>query len=199
MTKSEKLFEVFLEKNNIFFEKISVTKRPTPDYLLNFNDYRIIVEIKEIREDENFKTDPFSVSSGTVISSSSRTVGDHVRAKISEAKKQIQQANKANLPAVLLIYNNLDPWQAFGTEDHDFRDAILGEYTLVFQKEPVQIIDRYHGRNKSFAVNKNTSFSAVGRLKQCDERLEVTLFENPYAKIRLDAKKLSAYFEIVEL
>ena len=165
---------------------------PTPDYLLYFNDYKIIVEIKEISEDVNFRAGQFAVHS--------RTVGKHIRKKISEAKAQIQAANQEGLPAVLLIYNNLDTaFHAFGTEDHDFRDAILGEYTVVLQKAPVKIIDSYHGRNKSFSESKNTSFSAVGRLKPCEGILEVTLFENPYAQIKLDHKKLPACFEVVEL
>ncbi len=189
MTKSEELFEAFLKENAVSFVRIPEANEPTPDYLLDFNGYKIIVEIKEISEDVNFKTGQFAVSS--------RTVGKHVRDRISKAKTQIQQANKKSLPAVLLIYNRLDTdFQLFGTEDHDFRDAILGEYTVVLQNEPLKIIDSYHGLNKSFLKSKNTSFSAVGRLKLCGRILEVTLFGNPYAKIRLDCGRLPACFKV---
>jgi hypothetical protein len=55
-------------------------------------DLKLIFEVKELSEDENFREvhDPGS----TILRVHSRIVGDHVRRKISEAKKQIQYAAK---------------------------------------------------------------------------------------------------------
>ena len=185
-TKSEDLFEKFLDENCISYERIKVAGQGrSMDYLLIINGYEVAFEIKEISKDENFKADL-----------SSRTVGAHIRAKISKGKKQIQSVARNGVPAVLLIYNNLDPMHLFGTENHDFMAAMHGELTVRISKRSNKIIDMFHGHNKSFSKGKNTSFSAVGRLRPCQGRLEVTLFDNPWARVKLDYAKLPDCFEI---
>jgi hypothetical protein len=62
---------------------------------------------------------------------------------------------------VLLIFNDRDPLQLFGTENHDFEHAMYGELTLTIEGDSGKIVDRFHGQNKSFQKRKNTSFSAV--------------------------------------
>lgn len=59
-------------------------------------------------------------------------MGDHVRAKINEARKQVKVALNNRSPGILLIYNNLGPREAFGTEQHDFIAAMYGGPTVVF-------------------------------------------------------------------
>src|SRR5216683_563577 len=117
-TISEMAFEGFLTENRLAFDKIREAATPRPDYLVHVGDLRLVFEVKELAEDENFREvhDPAS----PVIRVHSRILGDHVRGKISEAKKQIQYAAKQGLPSILLIYNNLDPLHLFGTEDEDF-------------------------------------------------------------------------------
>ena len=116
-TKSETLFESFLAANNLPFEKIEETTTPRPDYLVSIGSGQIIFELKELTEDENFGVveDPKYPH----IKSHSRTIGDHVRRRIEASKKQIQYGAKQGIPSVLLIYNNLDQFQMFGTEQHD--------------------------------------------------------------------------------
>lgn len=107
----------------------------------------LMFEVKELSEDENFRevNDPAS----PVIRVHSRILGDHVRSKISEAKKQIQYAAKQGLPSILLIYNNIDPLHLFGTEDGDFIAAMYGEYTLLIDKGTRKVMgEPFHGRNK---------------------------------------------------
>ena len=187
-TKSEALFEQFLGMHNLPFEPIPVSKSRTPDYLVAVGEAEIIFEVKELSNDENLKRTEFNVST--------RIVGDHIRSKISESKKQIQSGAKQGRSTVLLVYNNID--LRFGTEDRDFIAAMYGEHTVRIHRETRSIMATYRGRNKSMAKRKNTSFSALGRLLKhpVTHEITVTLFENIFAKIPLMYGNLPACFEI---
>lgn len=187
-TKSESIFEEFCSSNNISCEKIPEDKQSTPDYKIVLNTETIFVEIKQIDKDDKFTT-----------ASSSRTVGDHVRAKINEARRQLKVALNNRTPAILLIYNNLDPWQAFGTEQHDFIAAMYGELTVVLDPKEHSITDSYHGQNQSLRHDKNTSFSAVGFLSQTNEYSAVRIYENAFAENKLNYSSLPDCIEYVRI
>lgn len=178
-TKAESLFEEFCNSNNIPFEKIPEGVQPTPDYKVALNGEAIFVEVKQIDEDDDFTE-----------LGGSRIVGDHVRTKINEARKQAKVASNQGTPAILLIYNNLDPLQMFGTEPHDFTTAMYGEITVVLDPKENRITDSYHGRNQSFRENKNASFSAVGGIYRTKKGLNVLIYENVFAEHPLNFSSL---------
>ena len=189
---SEAAFETFLSENGLSFEPIEEASTPRPDYLVHVGQLKVIFEIKELAEDENFREvhDPAS----TIIRVHSRILGDHVRKKMSDAKKQLQYAAKQGLPSILLIYNNLDPLFLFGTEDHDFITAMYGGYTLTINKASKKAVgEPFYGRNQSLSEIKNTSFSAVGRLHP---KAGLTLFENAFAKIKIPYETLPPCFDV---
>src|SRR5206468_2359430 len=92
----------------------------------------LMFEVKELTEDENFGQGLHHLST--------RQTGAHVRSKISESKKQIQIGAKHGISSVLLIYNALDSCHAFGTEAHDFRAAMHGDWTLLICSQTRQMI-----------------------------------------------------------
>jgi|SRR6267154_3049953 len=194
-TKSEELFEQFLAGNNLTFEKIEMGKTPRPDYLVSVDSTQIIIEVKELAEDESFGVveDPAYPH----IRSHSRTLGDHVRRRIESSKKQIQYGANQGIPSVLLIYNNVDPvFQAFGTEDMDFTAAMYGEYTILIDRSTGQSSEMFNGKNQSLQERKNTSFSAVGRLCDRGGKTTVTLFENVFSKVRVRFDLLPSCFDV---
>ena len=83
-TSSETLFEQFLTDHELPFETVPVAVLPRPDYTVGGGTPwgPILFEVKELTEDEDFGRGQFSVSK--------RKVGEHIRRKISESKKQIQ-------------------------------------------------------------------------------------------------------------
>lgn len=172
-TLSEIIFEEFCVKENLVFDKIPVSTEATPDYKIIVGNDAVIFEIKEIRADKRFQEEGVS----------SRKPGQHVRAKIHEARKQAKASSKQDKPFVLIVYNNLDPWQLFGTESHDFIVGMYGDMTLLFDKSN-NALDSFYGKNKSLALEKNTSFSAVGHMIK-RESISIILYENPYAKNKL--------------
>jgi hypothetical protein len=190
-TESEKIFENFLIDNKLKFSKIKEDGSPRPDYMVEISELKMVFEVKELAEDDNFKSEQFSVSS--------RTVGAHIRKKIQAARKQIQISAKHELPSILLIYNNIDPSHLFGTERMDFICAMYGEYTVVIDKSNGKIVDNFHGRNQSFAAAKNTSYSAVGRLSPHFGVMKATLFENVFAKYKIQYNKLPSCFDFITI
>ena len=118
-TKAESVLEEFWALNRISWEKIPEGEQPTPDYKIILDGQVVLVEVKQIDQDDNFG-----------YQSSSRRVGSHIRKKIDEAREQARTASNICTPFILLVYNNLDESQMFGTEQHDFVDAMYGERTL---------------------------------------------------------------------
>lgn len=179
MTKGEIVFEQFCALHRMAFERVDEGAQPTPDYVLVLGNKNAVVEVKQIDEDQNFTS-----VCGT------RIIGAHVRAKINEARNQVRDAARNDKPAILLIYNNLDPLQTFGTEQHDFVAAMYGEPTVMISVKTGEILDSFEGRNKSFRSGKNDSFSAVGLLRCTTVGPVVHLYENVYAKVPLEYSDL---------
>jgi hypothetical protein len=184
MTPGELTFKSFCDCYGIPCERVDEGPTATPDYRIEIGSVATYVEIKDIKEDENF---------GTPVHK--RIVGAHVRSKIEEARSQLQPPARFGAPTLLLIYNALDPFQAFGTEQHDFLAGMYGELTARIDLQTNKIAHFFRGRNKSFGTNKNTSFSAVGGLYSRSGKLTITLYENVFAKNPVDFESLPSCFE----
>lgn len=197
-TKSEEVFEAFLVANNIHFEKIEeVREKATyrPDYLVTVGSHQLVIELKEIDEDDDFEVvkDPRCPH----IKSASRIIGDHVRRRIDGARKQIQYGAEQGIPALLLIYNNLDRvFQMFGTEDTDFIAAMYGEFTIQLNITSGDSSEIFNGKRRLLQESKNTSFSAIVRVSDLGGNTVVTLFENIFAKVKVPYEQLPPCFDI---
>ena len=193
-TTSEGAFEDFLTEKGLTFEKIQEAATPRPDYLVRAGDLELIFEVKELADDDNFGV--VSDPSRPDIRSHSNTIGDHVRRKIASSRKQIRFAAEQGIPSVLLVYNNLDPLHMFGTENLDFISAMYGEPTLLLNRRTRAVEDAYHGRNQSLREDRNTEFSAVGKLYPDGGKLAVKLFENVFAQVKIPYEKMPACLEL---
>lgn len=192
LTKSEAIFEDFLRHYGLPFERIPEANNPRPDYRVTAGTVRLMVEVKELLKDDDFSKEPFVVSS--------RTVGDHIRSKIREASKQVRFGADQGIPSILLIYNALDPLHLFGTENHDFLDAMYGERTLLLNLESGNVVSDFHGRNRLFSEDRNrgkTHFSALGRLAPRNGRMTITLFENCFSCVPIPYDALPPCFEVI--
>ncbi len=186
-TESEVLFEAFCAAQFLDCAPIPTGSGKTPDYRLQLGRAAVLIEIEQIESRKGFN--PGGVHT--------RTVGSHVRHKINEARHQLKTASAASLPAILLIFNKIDPLQTFGTEPHDFIGAMYGDLTVrLFREKPPR---SFHGRNAKLRHNANTSFSGVGHLKRLIDGAEVKIFENVYAKHPLPFDDLPSCFEIVRV
>ena len=196
-TRSEIVFERWLDANRLPWHRIQTGPGKTPDYaVMVAPGAEIIFEVKQIQTNRRWKDD--IVHGGEVAA--------HIRSRINSSKSQIQSTAKLGKPTVLVVFNAYDPLQLSGTEDHDFMDAMYGAYTVQIDIESRMIVERFRGQGKSFQANKNTSFSAIARLKDesAPVRLKeesgpdsVTLFENIHAAMPIDYSALPPCFEVV--
>ncbi len=174
-TESESMFEEFCNSHELPFERIQEGKERVPDYRLMLDGVDVFVEVKQIDEDVAFTS-----------TSGSRTPGSHIRAKINQSRGQVRSAASKGSPTILLVYNNLDPYQMFGTEPHDFMVAMYGDLTVSLYRMTGKISNSFHGRNKAFRKGKNDSFSAVGWLHSSKKGISIHLYENMHAKVQLN-------------
>jgi len=186
-THSETLFEAFCDSRRLPWASVPVGAGRVPDYQIITDAGLIFVEIKQIESTAGVGTD------GTW----HRSVGSHVRAKIDESRGQIQSAARYGSPAVLLIYNAVDPLQMFGTEQLDFIAAMYGELTISLIGK--RLAGTYHGRNSKLRHDANTSFSAVGHLRSDPAGGAVVLYENAYAKHPLPYDALPMALEVIRV
>ena len=112
------------------------------------------------------------------------------------SKKQIQYGAKQGIPSVLLIYNKLDPVVQFGTDDINFTTAMYGELTILLDKHSKQTSEMFNGKKQLLQENKNTSFSAVGRLCDRGGKTTLTLFENVFSKVKAPFDQFPPCFEV---
>jgi len=186
--ESELLFDNFCLVNNLQITEIKTSDSPRPDYNVILGHQNVIVELKQINKDTNF-----TIKQGV------RTVGAHIRKKIGKASKQVKTALAEGNPAILLIYNNLDPLQLFGTETHDFVTAMYGEMTVELTQSSPGISRTYYGQNKKMRKDSNTSFITVGHLYSTKSTINVKIIENVYADNELEYSTLPACVEAIRI
>jgi hypothetical protein len=185
-TESEALFEQFCAAHKLSCTRYGTSQERTPDYRLTLATSTICVEIKQIESE-----------AGLIGNTGTRTVGDHVRARIEEARGQMQTASRAGFATLLLIYNKVDPHQVFGTEPHDFISAMYGEWTVRLRNG--RIAESFHGRNAKLRHNANTSFSAVGHLCRTEAGARIKIFENAFARHSLPYEEVPGCFDVVRV
>lgn len=189
-TRSEIAFERWLDANGLAWRSVPTGPTRTPDYAVALHpNEEIIFEVKQIETERSWQAD--DVHGGEV--------GARVRALINRSKAQIQAASKRGNPTVLVVFNAYDPLQLSGTEDHDFLHAMYGALTLQLGVESRTIIRHFLGKGKSLQATKNTSFSALARLKESgrETQITVTLFENIHAAVPINYNSLPPCFEVV--
>lgn len=187
-TKSEALFETFCGQNSLDWERVPTGATKTPDYRLRFGTTTVAFEIKQIETSAGFNTAGVS----------STAVGNRVRYKIADARKQLQTVAASGEPAVLLIYNAVDPIQLFGTEQHDFICAMYGELTVHLSNG--HLGEPFHGRNARLRTGANTSFSGLGHLRRLrGGGASITVYENVYAGHPLPFAHLPSSIEVMRV
>lgn len=189
-TRSEITFEGWLNANGLSWCPVPTGPTRTPDYAVTVApSEEIIFELKQIETDRTWEVD--AVHGGEV--------GAFVRERINRSKSQMKAASKQGKPTVLVVYNDYDPLQLSGAEDHDFFHAMYGTHSLQIGVESRRITGRFLGKGKSFQPTKNTSFSAIARLKESgrEATISVTLFENIHAAVPINYSALPPCFEVV--
>lgn len=167
-TKSEILFEQFCYLNNIECNRIDTSTTRTPDYEINTNQKKIIIEVKELtpnnddREWENLEFD-------TIGSAITCTPGDRVRIKIRNASPQLKAGtDNGKHPSILVLYGD-GMLNAF-LSDYEIRVAMYGfeqyNYNIPNDKSlPLCFVGSTFGSKKTMRETEKRYISAIAVMK----------------------------------
>ncbi len=103
MTQSEQWFEEFCNSVGLKFERIEEGELKTPDYFLDVDNQKIIVEVKEFARNKEERESDRLLEERGYGEALSNTPGDRVRKKISGASAQIKERTQGIYPSILVL------------------------------------------------------------------------------------------------
>jgi len=196
MTISEKLFEQFCRENNIQFSRLLPDGNKTPDYEINLGDQHIILEIKEFALNNEEKIAINDFKKKRFSSWGSSKVGNRIRYKIDDSKRQIERLASGKCPAILLLYD-ARPFPIKGTSPYEIEVAMYGWESIDLHvpenlEKPVRFGKHRFGKGKKFRSDCHTYISAIGMLREIEptEQLNLDIYLNVYADMPLQIDSL---------
>ncbi|MDN3514279.1 MAG: hypothetical protein NG747_07755 [Candidatus Brocadia sp.] len=196
MTKSEEQFERFCKSGNLTFVRLKPNGQKTPDYEVVLDDQQVIIEIKELTLNKEEIQALRNIEANYPASWGSNKVGNRIRYKIDDAKRQLEHLAGGKCPGVVLLYDTRPP-PIRGISPYEIEVAMYGSETIdlhVSDKigEPIAFGKHRFGKGKKLRHDCHTFISAVGVLRESssDVTLHMDLYCNIYADKSLLLDKL---------
>jgi hypothetical protein len=194
MTESERLFEHFCITHKLSFERVPETNLPSADYLLFFNNYKIVAEIKQLEPNKEEKEiiekpaeewDQYDVYHWEI-------PGERIRKKIKSAMPQLQALSQGILPTVIILFDNIKVWPEL-IDEYAVRVAMYGIETAIISPEVApeggaKILQKWYGQRKQATSNQNTTLSAIAVMKETENGVMMRIYHNYYAKNLIEKK-----------
>lgn len=205
---SELLFEEYCKRERIECTPVPKEHGKTPDYEVTIDSQKIIVEVKETRDNKEELESYRLVRErgyGNVLGG---TPGTRVRDKIYKSSKQIKSRSEGRYPGIIVLYENgrtrhLDPYHIM--------TAMYGlEQVILDVSQDPSIEPSYRGTQfgpmRKMTQDDNTSISAIGTLSVITPNgsivmgegliaeegidpswnIELRIYHNCFAKIRME-------------
>jgi hypothetical protein len=196
-TTSEREFEAFCQSRGIPLARIPEAETRTPDYEIEVQGQRIVVEVKETSPDpEERQSDRLLEERGVGLATGG-TPGDRVRKMIASASPQLKARSAGVLPTLLVIF---DRGRAFGhVEDYHVRVAMYGLEQIHLAVPPIGTGRPYatgasHGPKRKMTESDNTSVSAVASLVMPGAgQHELLVYRNRFARVPLKPTLLQQF------
>jgi len=190
-TQSEKLFEDFCKRKDIDCKPISVRSSRTPDYCISVNGTEIVVEVKEFspnKEDEEMLRK--AVQKKGIVMGGPHYPGERVRRKITKSAKQISNLSKGKYPGMLVLYSSIISINPLN--EYEMKVAMFGLDSIVVSvpdsmNNMPQVLDKKYGPKKKLTPSHNRSISAVAVLTENSGTLDLTVYHNHHAAIKIPA------------
>jgi hypothetical protein len=168
MTDSELKFERFCAARDIPFKKIQAGHSTTPDYEIVVNSQKIVVEVKEIDLNDNDKKALQQMETKTIFVWGSGPVGNRVRYKIDDAKRQLESRAMGICPSILVLYDKR-PQPVGGIFSYEILVAMYGCETIELHmpsslEEPLKFGKHRFGNGKKFRPGVHTYISGLAVL-----------------------------------
>jgi hypothetical protein len=188
-TISEKLFITLCGEMGIKCTSIPVSRNKTPDFEIELEGRKVIVEVKQIdpNPDEKKQLDQFKKDGRA---QGSAVIGGRMRKTIRSARKQLQARAKGVHPALLVVYCTFESL-APHTDSNNVKAAMYGfeAVTLTPTDDPDSPIASHpagFGGGRTLTEEHNTTISAVGVFeKDFWKRTHLLVYHNDFAAIPL--------------
>jgi hypothetical protein len=189
MTISEELFDEFCVACGIACRRLPESTSPgvpSADFCVELGMHAIVVEVKQFDPNPEEQRAQAAILRGeTVVGSPS--LGDRIRKAIGSASRQLKSTAGADLPAMLVVYDNVH-WPSSHTDPYSVATAMNG-----FDEVPVDVPsdpaiastfgDVRSSRNgRKLTKRSNTTVSAIGVLSRRSEGPSILdIFHNRHA------------------
>ena len=197
-TESETLFERFCSNSRISFLRVPEIPTKTPDYELDIEDQRIIVEVKEVTLNKEEKGSARILKKrgyGNVLTT---TPGDRVRKKIADSSAQLKARSQGKYPCALVLFDGR-PLSDY-LSPYNIRVAMYGleQIHIAVPRDPSispYATGKSYGPKRKMTKDHNTSISAIGVLSVTPKTdvIDLNLYHNKFAAITLDPKLLGKH------
>ena len=198
-TQSEIWFEEYCAQSLLSCKRITEQNTKTPDYELQIDGQRIIVEVKEITRNPEERASDRLLAERGYGAGLSNTPGDRVRKKIKDSSPQIKARTQDTYPSLLVlcdlsngcgqITGHLDPYNV--------RVAMYGleQMHIAVPREPSAspyVTGLSYGPKRQMTQDHNTSISAIGVLfTPASTEIKLHVYHNKYAAVPLDRALLA--------
>ena len=196
MTISEEQFERFCKSGNLPFVRLEPDGQKTPDYEVVLGEQQAIFEIKELTPNEEDMQALRDMEEKHSASWGSNKVGNRIRYKIDDAKRQLERLAGGKFPGVVLLYDARPPLIR-GIYSYEIEVAMYGFETIDLHVpdrigEPVTFGKHRFGKGKKLRHDCHSFISAVGVLRESnpDGTLHMDLYHNIYADKPLPLDRL---------
>lgn len=189
--KSEILFEKFCQENGIVYEKIPVSSSKTADYKINVKSETMICEVKELTPNKEDKRLGKELEEKGYTEIHVVKIGERLSKDIKKAAEKLKHYNHLNVPLIVAIYDNI---LFHGTRVHgpidrwDVDEAMYGRDTgyYLMSSRGTQFNGFRHGTKRRMTPTEKKYVSAVFLLKDSAVGVNVDIYHNYYATVRID-------------
>lgn len=180
-TQGEKTFEDFCYRHKWKLSRIDEEDEKRPDYQLFFDSLSIIIEVKDLEENEDEKNAIWQFKKENTASWGNGKPGRRIRNKIDHARCQLKYKIFEYEPAMLVLYDNRSI-MVNGVDLYSIKAAMYGteSYQLFFTdeiKSPLLLGKTFNSNDAKLKKHKNCQISALSILHQ--SRLQI--FHNIFA------------------
>ena len=191
MNKSEILFEEYCARGGIAYRPVLTTEYKTPDYIVTLGGVEVVVEVKGFTANGEEDRAALEFEKNRVAVWGGGKPGRRIRAKIEQAKRQLEAGSAAGTPAVLVLVDER-PEAVKGIWPYEILIAMYGLESIDLHvpenmSKPVRFGLRRFGRDGKLRLDAHTYISAIGVLRckrreaGCEVDLHLDVYLNAYA------------------
>ncbi len=188
MTQSEINVQKFFKQIGCKLFKIPETSIKTPDFYLKTTKQKIIIEVKEITENEDEKKVNSQIEQfGETDVYNSCSIGKRFRVPIQKSNRQLKKHCINNEPGLLIIQDVRSFANRSFFYQEEIKQAMFGDRVTWINQDNRKIAADIFQENKTTTDKKNTTISAVAILIENVQNGVLTLhiYHNPFAKNKL--------------